>query len=138
MAGPAELDEPAVVHDAVHDRGRELVVGEDRAPPAELDVGREYHAPSLVALGDHLMEKLLTACWGSEIMGGDRTVAVAHLEQPCRLPSGVGIVLQAQVIRHKDEPPISCVQEMGGSSIGAALFVSPSCIFAGIILMKMR
>ena len=36
-------------------------------------------------------------------------------------------MLQAQVIRHKDEPPISCVQEMGGSSSpGAAFFFALS------------
>lgn len=45
MAGSAELHEPAVVHHAFVDGRRELVVGEDRAPSAELDVGGEYHAP---------------------------------------------------------------------------------------------
>lgn len=39
MAGSAELHEPAVVHHAVDDGRREFVVGEDRAPSAELDVG---------------------------------------------------------------------------------------------------
>lgn len=34
-AGTLELDEPAVVHDAVYDCGGELVIGEDRAPFAE-------------------------------------------------------------------------------------------------------
>lgn len=48
MAGAAELNKPAVVDDAVHDHGGELVVREDRAPPAELDVGSEYHVPPLV------------------------------------------------------------------------------------------
>lgn len=45
LAGSAELHEPAVVHHAFDDGRRELVVGEDRAPSAELDVGGEYHAP---------------------------------------------------------------------------------------------
>ena len=57
VAGPAELDEPAVVYDAVDDRGSQPVVSEHRAPPAELDIGGEYDAPPLVALGDHLIEK---------------------------------------------------------------------------------
>ena len=50
MAGSAELHEPAVVHHAFDDGRRELVVGEDRAPSAELDVGGEYHAPSPIAV----------------------------------------------------------------------------------------
>lgn len=54
VARPVELDQPAVAHDAVDDRRRELVVREDGAPPAELDVGGEYDAPPLVALGYHL------------------------------------------------------------------------------------
>lgn len=45
VAGSAELHEPAVVHHAFDDGRCELVVGEDRAPSAELDVGGEYHAP---------------------------------------------------------------------------------------------
>ncbi len=57
MAWPAELHEPAVVHDPVDDRGRQLVVGEHRAPPRELDVRGEYHAPPLVALGYNLVEQ---------------------------------------------------------------------------------
>jgi hypothetical protein len=43
-AGSGEFDEAAVVDDAVDDRGGELVVGEDRAPFAELDVGGEDDA----------------------------------------------------------------------------------------------
>lgn len=57
VARSTELHEPAVVHDAVDDRRRELVVREDGAPPAELDVGGEYDAPPLVALGYHLVEQ---------------------------------------------------------------------------------
>ena len=39
-----------MAHHAVDDGRRELAVGEDRAPPAELDVGGEYHAPPLAAV----------------------------------------------------------------------------------------
>ena len=53
----AELQEPPVVHDAVyHGRGH-LVVPEDRAPPGELEVGREHDRLRLVGLGDHLEEQ---------------------------------------------------------------------------------
>ena len=48
VARAAELDEPPVVHDAVDDRGGELVVREDRAPLGELHVGGEHDAPPLV------------------------------------------------------------------------------------------
>ena len=54
MARTPELHEPAVVRDAVDDRRRELVVREDGAPPAGLDVGGEYDAPPPVALGHRL------------------------------------------------------------------------------------
>lgn len=57
MAGASELDEPAVVDDAVHDRGGELVVREDRAPPAELHVRGEHDAPPLVRVGYDLVEQ---------------------------------------------------------------------------------
>lgn len=50
LAGSAELHEPAVVHHAFDDGRRELVVVEDRAPSAGLDVGGEYHAPSPIAV----------------------------------------------------------------------------------------
>lgn len=56
MAGSAELHEPAVVHHAFDDGRRELVVGEDRAPSAELDVGGEYHAPPPIAVRDLVQE----------------------------------------------------------------------------------
>lgn len=65
MAGASELDEPAVVDDAVHDRGGELVVREDRAPPAELHVRGEHDAPPLVRVEydlvfrDHFRERYM-------------------------------------------------------------------------------
>ena len=43
-----------MARDAVDDRRRELVVREDGALPAGLDVGGGYGAPPLVALGYHL------------------------------------------------------------------------------------
>lgn len=57
MAGSAELHEPAVVHHAFDDGRRELVVGEDRAPSAELDVGGEYHVPPLMAVRYDLVQE---------------------------------------------------------------------------------
>ena len=57
VALSGELDESSVVNDAVDDRGGEFVVGEDRAPFAELDVRGEDDAPSLVAAGDDLVEQ---------------------------------------------------------------------------------
>lgn len=46
-----------MVHQAVDDGRHELVVGEDCAPPAELDVGGEYHAPPLVAVRYDLVQE---------------------------------------------------------------------------------
>lgn len=57
VALSGELDKSSVVNDAVDDRGGEFVVGEDRAPFAELDVRGEDDAPSLVAAGDDLVEQ---------------------------------------------------------------------------------
>lgn len=52
-----ELEEPAVVDDAVdHGRGH-LVVAEDGPPPRELQVGREDDGLRLVGLRDHLEEQ---------------------------------------------------------------------------------
>ena len=45
LARPVELDEPAVVHDAVDERGGELVVAEHDAPFGELDVGGDLNLP---------------------------------------------------------------------------------------------
>ena len=45
LTRPVELDEPAVVHDAVDERGGELVVAEHDAPFGELDVGGDHQAP---------------------------------------------------------------------------------------------
>lgn len=56
MAGSAELHEPAVVHHAFDDGRRELVVGEERAPPADLDVRGDYHVPPLIAVRDLVQE----------------------------------------------------------------------------------
>ena len=57
VAGAGEFDEPSVVDDAVDDRGGEFVVGEDRAPFAELDVRGEDDAASLVRAGGDLVEQ---------------------------------------------------------------------------------
>lgn len=57
LARPVELDEPAVVHDAVDERGGELVVAEHDAPFGELDVGGDHRAPLLVAIAQHLEQQ---------------------------------------------------------------------------------
>ena len=46
-----------MVDDAVYHGRRHLVVPEDRAPPGELQVGREHDRLRLVGLGDHLEEQ---------------------------------------------------------------------------------
>lgn len=53
----AELQEPPVMDDAVCHGRRHLAVPEDRAPPGELQVGREHDQLRLVGLGDHLEEQ---------------------------------------------------------------------------------
>lgn len=57
LARPVELDEPAVVHDAVDERGGELVVAEHDSPFGELDVGGDHQAPLLVAVAQHLEQQ---------------------------------------------------------------------------------
>ena len=49
-----ELHEPAVMHDAVDDRSRHLVVPEDRSPAGELQVRRDHHRLALVGVGEDL------------------------------------------------------------------------------------
>ena len=53
----AELDEPAVVDYAVDYGRRHLVVAEDRAPPAELEVRRDHHRLGLVGVGEDLEDQ---------------------------------------------------------------------------------
>ena len=57
VALSGEFYEPSVVDDAVDDRGGEFVVGEDRAPFAELDVRGEDDAPPFVRVGDDPVEQ---------------------------------------------------------------------------------
>lgn len=52
-----ETDDPAVVHDAVDDRGGHVPVAEHVAPPAELEVRGEDDAAGLVAVRDDLEQK---------------------------------------------------------------------------------
>lgn len=53
-----EPDGPAVVHDAVDDRGGHVAVAERLAPPSELQVRGEHHAPSFVGIRDDLEQGL--------------------------------------------------------------------------------
>ena len=53
----AELDKPAVVHDAVDDGDGHLVVSEDRPPAGEFEVGRDDDALLLVGVGEHLEDE---------------------------------------------------------------------------------
>ena len=53
----SELDEPAVVHDAVDDGRSHLVVPEHPSPAGELQVGRDDHALALVGVGEDLEDK---------------------------------------------------------------------------------
>ena len=57
MAGPGELDQAAVVDDAVDHRRGHLVVPQHGAPLAELDVGGDDQAAPLVAVGHHLEQQ---------------------------------------------------------------------------------
>ena len=52
-----EADDPAVVHDAVYDRGGHVPVAEHVAPPAGLEVRGEDDAAGLVAVRDDLEQK---------------------------------------------------------------------------------
>lgn len=73
----------------VDDGRRELVVGEDRAPPAELDVGGEYHALSLVAVRYDLVQE-------------PRPVHVD--EQPAERPLPLGLAEPQHQLRGLPEP----------------------------------
>lgn len=57
VALSGELEQASVVHDPVDDRGSELVVREDRAPFAGLDVRGGHDAPPLVTARDDLVEQ---------------------------------------------------------------------------------
>ena len=50
-----ELHEPAVVHDAVDDRGRHMVVSEDRPPAGELQIRGDHDRLPLVGVGEALL-----------------------------------------------------------------------------------
>lgn len=52
-----EADDPAVVHDAVYDRGGHVPVSEHVAPPAGLEVRGEDDAAGLVATRDDLEQE---------------------------------------------------------------------------------
>lgn len=52
-----EADDPAVVHDAVYDRGGHVPVSEHVAPPAGLEVRGEDDAAGLVAVRDDLEQE---------------------------------------------------------------------------------
>lgn len=52
-----ELQEPAVVDDAVDDRGGHLVVSEHGAPAGELEVRGQDEAAFLVGIGDDLEQQ---------------------------------------------------------------------------------
>ena len=56
-APPGELEQASVAHDPVDDRGRELVVRENRAPFAGLDVRGGHDAPPLVTARDDPVEQ---------------------------------------------------------------------------------
>ena len=57
VALPGELEQASMMHDPVDDRGRELVVREDRAPFAGPDVRGGRDAPPLVAARDDPVEQ---------------------------------------------------------------------------------
>lgn len=46
-----------MVHDAVDDRGGHVAVSEHLAPPSELQVRSEHHAPLLVGIRDDLEQE---------------------------------------------------------------------------------
>ena len=73
-ARPVGLDQPAVVDDPVDHRRGEPVVAEDRAPPPELDVGRDDETPPLAAVRHHLEQQPRTV----ELALGARPLEPRH------------------------------------------------------------
>ena len=72
-----ETDDPAVVDDAVDDRGGHVAVAEHVAPPAEFQVRGEHHAPGLVAVGYDLEQEARAFDVGWTMRcGGMQAVAV--------------------------------------------------------------
>ena len=107
MAGASELDEPAMVHDAVDDRGSQLVVGEHRAPPAELDIGGEYDAPPLAALGDHLAEQPCAVHIEGDVaepVQDEEPCPGDIREQPAGRPLALGLPQLEHQLRGLEEP----------------------------------
>ncbi len=52
-----EPDDPSVMHDTIDDRGGHVSVAEHLAPPSELQVRGEHHAPLLVGIRDDLEQE---------------------------------------------------------------------------------
>lgn len=107
MAGSAELHEPAVAHHAVDDGRRELVVGEDRAPSAELDVGGEYHAPPLVAVRYDLVQEPRPVHVEGHVaeLVQDQEPRLGHVgEQPVERPLPLGLAELQHQLRGLPEP----------------------------------
>ena len=57
-----EPDDPSVMHDTIDDRGGHVSVAEHLAPPSELQVRGEHHAPSFVGIRDDLEQGLARRC----------------------------------------------------------------------------
>lgn len=106
MAGSAELHEPAVVHHAFDDGRRELVVGEDRAPSAELDVGGEYHAPPPIAVRDLVQEPRPVHVEGhvAELVQDQEPRLGRVGEQPVERPLPLGLAELQHQLRDLPEP----------------------------------
>ena len=134
MTGPAELDEPAVARDAADDRGREPVAGEDRAPPAGPDVGREYHAPPLVALGDHLTGKPRPVHAGghaAELVGHQRPSPRDVTEQPAERPLAPGPPEPRHELRGLPEPHRAARRRRGNPERGGHVGLPAPRLVAG-------
>lgn len=79
------------MHHAVDDGRRKLVVGEDRAPPAELDVGGEYYAPPLVAVRYDLVQEPRLGHVGEQPVERPLPLGLAEAQhQLCGLPEPHG------------------------------------------------
>ena len=104
---PPELDEPAVVHDAVDDRRREPFIGEVGTPPAGLDARRECRASPPVALGHHLVQlprPIHVKGDGAELVQ-DQQPRLGHVgEQPVQRALALGLAQPRHELGRLPEP----------------------------------
>ena len=122
---PGELEQASVVHDPVDDRGRELVVREDRAPFAGPDVRGGRDAPPLVAARDDPVEQARPVDVErhvAELVQDDQVGPAEVPEHRVEVPVAFGLAELEHELRGLPEPhapaPFDGDHAQGGGQVG--------------------